>query len=191
MEGALDGKADGARATVADVAAGLLERVARAGEDGFVGRVLVRDGHVSGASDLDGQLRAAEDREHAPSPALGRLLHEVAAANGKAQTVCVVHGARGGQRSELAQRVAGCGRRLRPAQALPAREGRAVDRGLGEAGAVGYALEGVFADEPDHLLEEVGARRGDFLAHAVFVAALPGEEQGRVVALGHLPILVR
>ena len=103
----------------------------------------------------------------------------------------MVHGARGGQRGELAQGVAGCDRRLRPAQALPAGEGRAVDRGLSKAGAVGDALEGVFADEPDHLLEEVGARCGDSLAHAVFVAALAGEEQGHVFVLGHLPILVR
>ena len=103
----------------------------------------------------------------------------------------MVEGAGGGKGGELAKRVAGRGGGMRAAELLPAGEGRAVDGGLGEAGSVGYVLEGVGANQLDRQVQEVGAAFGDGVAHAFFMASLPREEQRCVGGLAHHPIVVR
>ena len=89
----------------------------------------------------------------------------------------VVERPAGRQRGELAKRVAGGEGRGWAAAALPSGEGSAVDRGLGETGAVGDALEGVGADQLRRKLEQVGAMLRDGVAHAGLLAPLAREEQ--------------
>ena len=102
----------------------------------------------------------AEQREHAPSGwASAAACIEAAPRTGNAKPVDGSMAAGGGERGELAERVArvevGRGR-LAP---LPQRDARAVDRRLREAGALVDALEWVVADQLARELQQVGPRR--------------------------------
>jgi hypothetical protein len=89
------------------------------------------------------------------------------------------------ERGELAERVPGDALGLGAAGLLPARDARAVDRRLREAGAVVDALERVVADELGGELEQLGALRGDLLLHPGLLAPLAGEEQRGALETTH------
>ena len=110
----------------------------------------------------------------------------VAAQDDEAQHVVVEQGAGRGQRGELAERVARDGDRVDvAAQARPAREQHAEDRRLGEARRLGDAREGVFTDELDCRLEQIGTYCGHEGAHIRCLAALSGEQDRGFVGIEH------
>src|SRR6185295_10899791 len=91
----------------------------------------------------------------------------------------------GDERRDLAERVARheAGVHI---QLLGPGEGRAVDRGLRPAGAVGGALEQVGADLLESELEQIGSPPLDGLPHVRRLAALSWEEQGDLSVASHL-----
>ena len=92
------------------------------------------------------------------------LGHQAAAQHDESQGVFDGEHARGGQRAELAERVAG-GHGGLEVELGPAGDAGAEDGGLREARALVDALKGVFADELDALLEQVGQGMCDVVAH--------------------------
>jgi Ca2+-binding RTX toxin-like protein len=126
------------------------------GDDELLGGVVVRDCEAVRRRQLQRGLVVAEESDHPPAAPLGRFLHQLATADGQAQAVVVVERAGSRQRRKLAQRVAGSDIGVGVAEATQAGERGAVDRRLGEAGAVVHALEGIGAHQVGSELEQVG-----------------------------------
>ena len=163
MEGAGDVERHRANAVLARGLLGLGELVAVAGEDDLAGGVVVGDGDVGGGGDRPRVVgRAAEQREH--RAAVVGLGHQAAAQHDEAERVLGAQDAGGDERAELAERVTG-GHGGLEVELGPAGDAGAEDGGLREARALVDALEGVFADELDALLEQVGQGMRDVVAH--------------------------
>jgi hypothetical protein len=111
-----------------------------------------------------GAVAVAADCEHCPGLAsASRVIHDAAAGDNDAQPVGVVDRPSGGQRADLAERVAGKVLSPRPAELLIAGDRGAVDGRLGVRGAVGNPLEGILADQLGREVEQVGPDGGDEL----------------------------
>ena len=178
VERAGDRQPDRALAELAGDLLGALERVAVAREHELARRVVVGDGQPGGAGDLRGLvLVGADQRDH--RAAVVGLGHQAAAQDDELERVVDAQDARGGQRGELAERVAGGGGGgdvVR--QSAPAGDRGAEDRGLLEAGALVHARERILAHQLEAALEQLGAALGDVLAHLRGLRSLSGKEQG-------------
>src|SRR4051794_30319648 len=174
-----------AHAVLARGLLGLGEARALAREHDLAGGVVVGDGDLGGRGDRAGVVGgAAEQREH--RAAVVGLGHQAAAQDDEAQRVLDRQHARGGERAELAERVAG-GHGGLDVEHGPAGDARTEDGRLGEARALLHALEGILADQLDAALEQPGQLAGDVVAHVGGLGALAGEEQGDVRCRGHVP----
>ena len=183
MERAGDVERAGADVVLAGGLLGLLERAALAGQDDLAGGVVVGDGDAGGLGDRLGVLdRAAQQGEHRAG--VVGLGHQLAAQHDEPEGVVELEHAGGGQRADLAERVAG-GHRGLGVGLVPAGDRRAEDRGLGEARGFVDAGERVLADELDAAIEQIGELPRDVIAHVGGLGALAGKEQGNVGSRGH------
>ena len=123
----------------------------------------------------------ADQREH--RAAVVGLGHQLAAQHDEPQRVLAAEHAGGGERGELAERVAGGGRGVE-VERVPAGEAGAEDRGLGEAGGLAGAREGILAHERDAALEQLGGALRDEVAHLRCLAALAGKQHDRGGGVG-------
>jgi hypothetical protein len=114
-----------------------------------------------------------------------------AAGDDDSQPVELVDRAGGGERRELAERVAGVEIASRPAAALEAGKRGAIDRRLGEARAVADAGERILPGELGGEREQVGAILGDEIAMSGVADSLAGKEDGELVGGGHATHLPR
>ena len=182
VERAGDVEADHAGTALVCDLLGLVERVDLAREDDLAGRVVVGDGDAAFGGDLARVLeRRADEREHR---AVARLAHQAAAQDDELERVFALEHARGGQRGQLAERVAGAGARVQ-VERVPADDGRAEDGGLCEAGVLLHAGEGILADELSDLLEQLGCALGDQVAHFGGMAPLTREERRGFGCVAH------
>src|SRR5215218_5698339 len=185
VERAGDVERAGADVVLAGGLLGLLERAALAGQHDLAGRVVVGDGDAGGLRDRLGVLdRAAEQGEH--RTAVVGVGHQAAAQDDELDRVLETEHAGGGQRAELAERVAG-GHRGLGVGGMPAGHRGAEDRRLGEARGLVDAWERILADELDAAIEQIGELPRDVLAHVGGLGALAGKEQGDVGSRGHVP----
>ena len=123
-------------------------------------------------------------------PAVVGLGHQAAAQHDELERVVDGEHAGGGQRGQLAERVAGGGAgRHVVGEPAPAGDRRAEDRGLLEAGALLDARERVLADELEAALEQLGAALRDEVAHLGGLASLAGKQQGGVCDQVHADTL--
>ena len=183
VERAGDVERQAAAAALAGLLAGALERLARAGQHDLAGRVVVGDGHARGGRDLRGVLLGrADERQH--RAAVAGVGHQRAAQHDEPQGVVAVEHAGGGERGQLAERVAGRGGGAVEREGVPAGEAGAEDRGLGEAGRLAGARERILPDERDDALEQVGRARRDEVSHVRCLAALAGEQRDRGGGVG-------
>src|SRR5215208_3967561 len=182
VEGAGHVQREHPAAVVAGVLLGEGEGLAGPRQHDLSRGVVVGDGDARVGRDLACLLlRGADEREHrARVVGLG---HQAAAEDDELQRVVAVEDAGGGQRGQLAEAVARGDARLQPERVVGS-EARAEDRGLGEAGALLDAGEGILPHELGRPVEEVGSEARDAVAHLGGLAALAGEEHGRRLRVG-------
>jgi hypothetical protein len=125
---------------------------------------------------------APDEREHA---AVAGLAHQLAAQHDELERVVAAQHAGGGERGELAERMTGGGGRMQ-VQGVPAGDRRAEDRGLGVAGVLTGAREGVLADELGHALEQSGARWATRSRISGVWLPCPGNERSRFCGVAHI-----
>ena len=123
------------------------ERVAVAGEHDLAGRVVVGDGDAGVARRSRPPPPSVAPTSASIEPRSSASAISWPRSTTSAQRVVAVEHAGGGQRGELAERVAGGGGTAVELERVPAGEAGAEDRGLGEAGALLDAREGVLADQ--------------------------------------------
>ncbi len=178
VERAGDVERQRAAAVLAGGLLGLRELVARAGEDDLAGGVVVGDGDAGGLGDRARSPPRSRRRARASSRRVVGLGHQLAAQHDEAQRVVALEHAGGGERGQLAERVAGGGARRR-GRARPSRRGWRRRWRAGRSGWTRSARgNGILAHERDAALEQVRgalARRG----RASRVSGCPGRGKAR------------
>ena len=157
--------------------------VARAGEDDLAGRVVVGDGDAGGLGDRARPPRRSRRSSASIEPTVVGLGHQLAAQHDELERVVALEHAGGGERGQLAERVAG-GRAAasRSSASQPARLAQKIAGWAKRVDSLG-ARERVLAHERDAALEQVGgaiARRGP----ASRVSGCPGRGTARPGQLG-------
>ena len=131
---------------------------AGAGEHELAGRVVVGDGDAVRGGD---RLRRRRRRRRARRASCRRRASDISRprSDDQPQRVALGDRAGGGERAQLAERVAGDGVGAAASSADPAGERGAEDRGLREARVLVGARERILADELGDELEQVGRGR--------------------------------
>lgn len=148
-----------------------------AGEDDLLRGVVVGDDEVMPARQRLGLFALGPHDDHAARALYCRAVHQPPALGDDLQAVVLGQGARGDERADLAERVAGIEVGLGAAEALEPRERGTEDRGLREARAVRDPREGILAHAGGDALGQVRPTRGDRVGHAGLLAALAGKEE--------------
>ena len=154
---------------------GRLEPVARAGEDDLAGRVVVGDGHAGRFGDRRGLLFARADQREHRADVVG-LGHQLAAQHDELQRVVALEHAGGGERGQLAERVAAPAAASRPSASQPA---RLAQKMAGCAKRVDSPARGNGSSPTSAMQRSSRSGHGPRRGRACRVSGCPGRETAR------------